>query len=165
MNGTPGIHGLHIPDPCSHAAACCWLRPGGSWSRYANAAGFHGPSLNREHGCLHFSGRQAHPQYLRQMSKVRLDQLKRDPRNGSLSILRRRANGRGCILQFDRCGSANPHDAGRQRRRRTCTHERLFRLVLRASSVPPFPRRRFGIKMMAKSGQCTASYVYNAHYP
>ena len=73
------------------------LCPGGP-NRNKNAAGIHRPSLDREHSCLHFSRRQAHPQYLRQMSKVRLDQLKRDPRNGSLSILRRRANGRGCIL-------------------------------------------------------------------
>jgi site-specific recombinase XerD len=37
MNGTPGIHGLHIPDPCSHAAACCWLRPGGNDTRTLQA--------------------------------------------------------------------------------------------------------------------------------
>jgi len=40
----------------------------GSWSRYTDAASFHGPSLDREHRCLHLNSRQAHPQYLGQVS-------------------------------------------------------------------------------------------------
>jgi len=50
-----------IPDPCPHAAARCWLRPGGSRSRYTNASSIHGPSLDREHGCLHGGRRQENP--------------------------------------------------------------------------------------------------------
>jgi hypothetical protein len=46
------------------------------------------------------------------MSKVRSGQLKRDRSNASRSRLHRRANGPCCSLQFDRCGSANPHEAG-----------------------------------------------------
>jgi hypothetical protein len=36
--------------------ACGWLRPGGPWSRYKDAAGLHGPSFDREHRCLHRGG-------------------------------------------------------------------------------------------------------------
>ena len=56
-----------IPDPCPHAQACGWLRPGGSGSRYADLAGLHGPSLDREHRCLHRCGRQADQKHLGQV--------------------------------------------------------------------------------------------------
>ena len=56
-----------IPDSCSHAAPCCRLCAGGQGSRYEDAAGFHGPSLDREHRCLHRGGRQADPKHLGQM--------------------------------------------------------------------------------------------------
>jgi hypothetical protein len=40
------------------AAARCWLRPSGSWSRYKDIAGLHGPSLDCEHGHLYCGSRQ-----------------------------------------------------------------------------------------------------------
>jgi integrase len=36
--------------------ACCWIRSGGPWSRYNDAASLYGPSLNREYGDLHCRG-------------------------------------------------------------------------------------------------------------
>ena len=46
-----------LPFPIhAHISACCWLRLGGSRSRHRNAAGLHGPSLDREHRCLHRGG-------------------------------------------------------------------------------------------------------------
>jgi len=47
-----------------HAAATPW-RP---WDRYTYTASLHGPSLDRKHGCLHGGSRQAHPEYLGEMS-------------------------------------------------------------------------------------------------
>jgi hypothetical protein len=44
---------LPFPIHAHMPAACGWLRPGGSWSRYKDAAGFHGPSLDCEHRYLH----------------------------------------------------------------------------------------------------------------
>ena len=49
-----------------HAA----LRLGGSWSRYKNAAGLYGPSLDREHRCLRRGGWQADTQHLGQVSSA-----------------------------------------------------------------------------------------------
>ena len=39
----------------------------GRGDRYTHASGLHGPSLDREHGCLHRGGRQADPKHLGQM--------------------------------------------------------------------------------------------------
>jgi type 1 fimbriae regulatory protein FimE len=44
---------LPFPIHAHMPATCCWLRPGGSWGRYKDAASLHGASLDREHGCLH----------------------------------------------------------------------------------------------------------------
>ena len=39
-----------LPFPIhAHMLRRCWLRPGGPWSRYKDATGIHGPSLDREH--------------------------------------------------------------------------------------------------------------------
>src|SRR5262245_59884833 len=57
-----------LPFPIhAHMPPCCWLRSGGPWSRYKDAAGLHGPSLDREHRCLYRGGRQAYPQHLGQV--------------------------------------------------------------------------------------------------
>jgi type 1 fimbriae regulatory protein FimB/type 1 fimbriae regulatory protein FimE len=60
---------LPFPIPRSYAAACCWIRPSGSRSRYTNAASLHGPSLDREHGYLYGGRRQAHSKHLGKMSR------------------------------------------------------------------------------------------------
>jgi integrase len=61
-----------LPFPIhAHMPACCWLRPGGSRSRYKDAAGIHGPSLDCEHRCLHRGRGQAHSKYLGQVSQTR----------------------------------------------------------------------------------------------
>ena len=44
---------IAVPDTCPHAAACCWLRPGGPRNRYEDAPGIHGPSLDCEHRGLY----------------------------------------------------------------------------------------------------------------
>jgi hypothetical protein len=72
------------------------------------------------------------------MSKVRSAQLKRDQRNGFRSRLHRHAIGRGCTLRFYRYGFANPVESGVEPRRRPCTRERLYHLVLSTSQVVQF---------------------------
>jgi hypothetical protein len=62
------IERLGVAAEMPHAAACCRLRSGGPWNRYTYIAGFHGPSLDRKHRRLHGGSRQAHPEYLGEMS-------------------------------------------------------------------------------------------------
>jgi integrase len=51
---------IHAHMPASRG----WIRPGGAGNRYADAAGLHGPSIDREYGCLHSGSRQARPEHL-----------------------------------------------------------------------------------------------------
>ena len=53
-----------------------------------NASGLHGPSLDREHGCLHRGGRQADQKHLGQMKTDRIEIIKYEAVPGSAEVSR-----------------------------------------------------------------------------
>jgi hypothetical protein len=85
--------------------------------------------------------------------QVRSSQLKRDQRSFSRSRVHRQVNGRGYTSQFCRYGSANPVDAGVQRRQMPCTRERLYRLALSASWVSNIKKNRLSPRSIQARNQ------------